>query len=306
MIKTVRSDYKDANPIFTDVDFVQNDPPILFSDDDRLNSISISTENRKAYFSDNDLLEAITGTVNYKLGNNHHDVEFKLHFDGSVELTQTYGPEGETPTRRVFPRACPTVDELQDELVDNDATFMRRWLEDMFNVLRRTPRLKGNIKLGNLEAIEYDPNCDPSQTAAKLILKAKNFGNATSFEAHFTRSDAVRSDFTDKISIKVSQSRRVRAEYCTNENSSFAHGPMAAHTIGSIREDTDLALLSKVFPNGFTEREPEDFLIRFINFNTGVIENHPWPNRQTCNVASGDDATKVTGLVSGVRRPFKH
>ena len=304
MLKTTRNDFR--KPIFTNAEFKQNNPPILFSDDDRLNGIDIGTENRKAFFSNDDLLETITGTIAYKLDNNNHDVEFKLHFDGSVELKQSYGPDGETPTVRLFPRAYPTTDILQEELTDNSATFMKCWLEDLFNILKETPRLEGYIKLGDLGAVEYDPKCDPSQIARSLVLKAKRFGDVETFEAHLTRSDAARSDFTDEINIKVTPSRRVRVEYRSDENGSFINGPMSAHTIGNIREGTDLTFVSEFFPKGFAEREPDDFLIRFVNFSTGVTERHPWPNRQTSSAASSDSPKKVTGLISGVRAPFKH
>lgn len=267
-LKTFDKELRDTKPSFTDLEFLAGTEPKLALDGKNLERIELS--------------------ASYRLGKVNYDTDIIFTFDGGVTITKSFAPEGETAAVKCANRIYPTTEELASMLsasADKDTVFLQDWLEDMITAIHEAGNLNGTIKLPGSEIIRYshvqDIRLAPSEWAKRVASKiVRSHSGQAGFEAIFERATGVRSDFVDRITIRIKNNRRVFAEYRTYEKEGFYPASIGQHVIGSGRESINMALVSALFPEGFPDRSPKDFLVRYVNYSEGTCEHHPWPNRQ--------------------------
>ena len=267
-LKTFDKELRDTKPSFIDLEFLAGTEPKLALDGKNLERIELS--------------------ASYRLGKVNYDTDIIFTFDGGVTITKSFAPEGETAAKKCTNRIYPTTKELAFMLsasADKDTVFLQDWLEDMITTIHEAGNLNGTIKLPGSETIRYNHAEDirlvPSEWAKRVASKiVRSHSGQAGFEAIFERENGARSDFVDRITIRIKNNRKIFAEYRTYEKEGFYPASIGQHVIGSGRESIDMALVSELFPEGFPDRSPKDFLVRYVNYSEGTCELHPWPNRQ--------------------------
>lgn len=272
-LKTFSKSFRDDKPTLSKFDFQACNPPVL-----RL---------------DGRFLEKIELSCSFSHGIYAYDIHATFRFDGSVTFVKEYGPVGETPAKKQYSRIYPNDQELTalfSEGDNTDTVFLVTWLEDFATLINSTPRLSGSIKLypGKVQGYNHGNCIDPKTWAKQAIADIRNcsFVGGDAFEAILTRDSAVRDDFRDVITVRIRPGRKIFAEYKTEEKDGYSPYHIAPLILGMGHEANDLKLLSKIFPNGFPERDEKAFWTRYTNLHDNSVEYRPWPNRQPKAVLS--------------------